>query len=767
MEEIDTFKEELRLWKSADAFSNLPPLVIETYLDLSNLSPHQSLVITDSNGKVHNVSRGSQKTEVVLERWVLELSNNSNSEQYDEQKRGNNNRDAESILNQDLPVVYKQAIILFRSLYTYCRILPCWDLRARLSRSKLNLSSLSLGCRVLNGANPISSKGRIGLSKPIIDNNKSHLDSFSFNDIPCPAGYLKVSVSYRTYVNFNVSDSEALLSSQFLKSDEQRQHQHQFPTPSSTSPTTRRMSSYSPSSSSRTSLNRSPDEQQQNIAPRNNPPIIQPFKSPSLSASPNEQQTNTTVTSAPPRQPSNSSLAALRIPSTRTMSSTSQSSGKSVATTGGGANQGSVPDNAISSSASSGSSVPKYSSSFSSRTKFRPQSFTGEPSSVGSNASSVLDPGSGFYVDDVELGNFVKMVDSAKLLRPGSQKEGRTSSLTGSTSNNESSAEQPHQQALAVVGDGSSRNSNTTRSSNDNNTNPLAKFQLLRGNHAALSDSLQSSTYMPRYASSSGDTSTSSINTSAVPAISTSGDNNNNNSVPACSSSSNTNAGTSPPANKGSNHTPLVPSRLSEELTPEGKVDINKSNEEEGKEVSNSISRPLDIPRDQVYYYRLQGNNNNKESSASVSNTRTAGYEDMHAQVDYETRHQSLSPRDIFSTAIYNSSLSKQQQKQSQEQQKTRDDNNNPSSSNTAQRRSSSVTSSSRRFSYVLPAEEEEVESQPQIDNKKDQKTDVNQEETAEDDDLLFAMSDMHLHKNNNNESKFQNNPFEPLQWEK
>lgn len=663
------FRDDLRLWKTADAFSKLPPLVVETYLDLTNLSPHQALVAVDSNGKMHNVTRGQQKAEVVLERWVIEIDGNAEG----------------SELNQDLPVVYKKAIILFRSLYAYCRILPCWELKTRLARSKLNLSSLAIGCRVLNGSQPISSKGRIGLSKAIIaDNNgkqasspsSSHLESFSFTNIPSPAGYMKVSVSYRTNVNFKVSDSEALLSSQFLSSEEAN---------TSTSPTSARRMSFSPNSSS-FSLARSKASIKSNddhTPSTSKHPSIQPFKSPSLSASPNDQPVP-----PPPRQPSNSSLAALRIPQ-RTMSSNSQSSGRSVIA---GTNQGSVPDNAICSSASSGSSAPKYSSSFSSRTggvsRFRPQSFSGEPSSVGSNTSSIMDPGSGFYVDDVELGNFVKMVDSAKLLKPG---EGRSnSSLSGSSSG----------------GSGSEKS--------EPKGNPLARFQLLRGNHAALSDSLQSSTYVP-HESGSGNT-----------------------------------IGTSPHS-KASNHTPLVPSRLSEEFTPAGDADRNmpqvrrESKQSTGSgsggvgsagEVSNSMTSPWDIPRERLY--RLQGA---KESSSSVGNTRTAGYDDMHAQIDFEARHQSLSPRDIFSTAVYNSSVNKQQSK--------------PETNRSPYRRSSSST---RRFSYFLPTEDDDDDTSTPATATTNQPQSEEPQQEQDDDDLLFAMSDMHLHMGKN--------PYEPLQWE-
>ncbi|KAJ0296384.1 hypothetical protein COL516b_011667 [Colletotrichum fioriniae] len=52
-EEFDDFKEELRIWRNCGSFENKPmPLIIETYLDTSRLTPSQSLVIVDENGRL-------------------------------------------------------------------------------------------------------------------------------------------------------------------------------------------------------------------------------------------------------------------------------------------------------------------------------------------------------------------------------------------------------------------------------------------------------------------------------------------------------------------------------------------------------------------------------------------------------------------------------------------------------------------------------------------------------------------------------------------
>jgi autophagy-related protein 13 len=92
---METFRDELRLWRVGDSFDpKPPPLVIETYLDTSDLTATQALVIHDSEEKRWNVTealenaanraglniglrrgdRGTGKAQqIVLERWRIEL----------------------------------------------------------------------------------------------------------------------------------------------------------------------------------------------------------------------------------------------------------------------------------------------------------------------------------------------------------------------------------------------------------------------------------------------------------------------------------------------------------------------------------------------------------------------------------------------------------------------------------------------------------------------------------------------------------------------
>lgn len=679
LEETDNFREDLRLWRQVDIESAaIPPLVVETYLDLRHLSPQQTFIQVTPSGETVNVPRG--RTEVVLERWVVDFSVDLAG--------------LETRQMTDLPIVYKRAIILLRSLYAYSRLIPSWKLKTRLTRAKLNVAPISIGCRILNGMYPISSKGRVGLTKALYETKDSYLDTFEFDPVDTPAGSMRISVSYRTNTDFRVSDSEALLSTHFLSLDESSQQQQQQQHPYSATMRFNRNSLDSASSGSyvsqlrKASIKSSSEDRAessttvptaastsvtsttQNVPTRPAVSFIQPFKSPSLSASPGDNSSNSgfpaaVAASSSPRAtsftriPSNSSLAAFRRPRSTSNASISSSNSyaKSVSNTTAG-----VADNIVSSSTSSGSSIPKFSSSFGSRSQWPKVSsvtgrrpYIGEPSSVGSTSSSPMEPGSGLYLPSNDIGDFVKMVDSTKHFDPRPNR-----SLSGSTSINSPTTS-------------SSETSNPPSSSKGN---PLTRFQMLKSIHTNLSDSLQSSMYMnkppPEYASGSSGNYYSPATTAH---LSTS----------------------SSPLTRGMQHTPFIPSRLSEEFTADHSRERPSAELRKPSLTGASHDRPyvnpsspLDIP---MQYSKP------RRESLSVSNRRTSGYEDMHANMDLESHHQSLSKNIKI-----------------------------------ARPRSFSVRN---RLSYYL----QEDDSTDKISKNQQQQ----QAQSFEDDDLLFAMSDMHM----------------------
>lgn len=86
----------------------------------------------------------------------------------------------------DLPVVYKKAVVLFRSVFTQSRLLPVWRLKKRLSKIKLN-NSLRVRIHVAGHGDQ-----RIGISEPLVDGQTREkiTDEFSFGLVDTPAGYI-------------------------------------------------------------------------------------------------------------------------------------------------------------------------------------------------------------------------------------------------------------------------------------------------------------------------------------------------------------------------------------------------------------------------------------------------------------------------------------------------------------------------------------------------------------------------------------------------
>ncbi|RUS15088.1 autophagy-related protein 13, partial [Jimgerdemannia flammicorona] len=134
MDDLDLFKDELKFWRTT-ATTQVgtmppPPMIIELYLDTSELTQSQVLVVIDETmrrNRVDLAGSGSGGRVWAEEYFVGEL-------------------DVE--LDVNLPVVYKKSIIFFRSLYAYVRLLPAFQLQRRLRKMK-GLANLRLGYRLV------------------------------------------------------------------------------------------------------------------------------------------------------------------------------------------------------------------------------------------------------------------------------------------------------------------------------------------------------------------------------------------------------------------------------------------------------------------------------------------------------------------------------------------------------------------------------------------------------------------------------------------
>ncbi|KAK5661917.1 hypothetical protein OQA88_10026 [Cercophora sp. LCS_1] len=217
-EDIDDFREELRVYKTSGGFENRPPpMIIETYLDASRLSNSQSLVVLDEHGKRWDAlealnlsetssdgSRGQSQrnTEVVLERWRFELKCHPEP-QRDE-------------WGPNLPTLYKKIIVFFRSLFVATRVTPCWKYSQQALAKGIH-PALEVKCRIRE-AEPTGS-GCDLLRQPLYD-GRDVVTDYVFGDLEVPVGRFYASVTYRNDCSFRVDDAESLLSSRFMGVDE-------------------------------------------------------------------------------------------------------------------------------------------------------------------------------------------------------------------------------------------------------------------------------------------------------------------------------------------------------------------------------------------------------------------------------------------------------------------------------------------------------------------------------------------------------------------
>ncbi|KAF3936813.1 hypothetical protein ABW19_dt0204050 [Dactylella cylindrospora] len=610
LEETDIFRDELRLWKYSDAIENRPPpLIIETYLEAAELTANQTLVILDEADRRHNVettmlafrnwksgNTSNSKKEVILERWRVDLSPPSGE------------------TPPELAVVYKKSIVLFRSLYSYARLLPAWKLQKKLAKG--SKAGVRICCRIVNG-DTTHIPHPDPLEIPLIHRETNVITSFQFGAVESPAGTFTVKVDYRRQCDFRVDDSEALLSSHFLNLDEhyfkpslhQRTNSqpvnmlsrepgslpsntvgvaqrgdpslaygslssfHQIAGMTSQSPITALKnlhlsggsSAGSPSEvasiparsiqGSKTSL-----KSDSGVQRRPSVSFMQPFKEPPLSASPSTDHFGPSPRTSLQRIPQSGGVAvpARQRPNTGTMSPSSLKSTLPVETPTSNPT-GERP-----------MSVGRYSSSFTNR---RPRHSSGaskteddnNSSGKGSLASSAAAPGSGFVEpsgansglseEDRSLTDFMSMLDQKQNLKIF-----------------DSFSESSGRRAVAALG----------------------KYQKMKDSNAALQDSMSSSLFLP-----SGSTSNPSSAGRAQPG-----------GPPALSGASISTS--SSPGKPISPHTPAVPSRLQNETI------VHDHSNEHGSldEMVTRISPP-------TYDYRRRREQNENEASAPPTTTST------------------------------------------------------------------------------------------------------------------------------------------------
>ena len=620
-------------------------MILETYLDTSGLTSNQSLVLVDDQGKrwdvveALNSSNGSsdnnsrprkRNSEVVLERWRIELKDPPGQQTFD--------------FGGTLPTVYKKCIVFFRSLYATAKFVPAWRFVKALAKSGSANSLLNVDCRIIPGH---MQRNRFdALTHPLYESDSPVTTDYLLGTTDTPVGQFSAEVSYRNDYNFRVDDSEALLSSRFMGADEQffqpslainrdrrqaaktvevgslpahRQQEedaepvqaygslstfHGDVPPRGSSPISalraaKIMGSDTssppvdsfprtlPIQTSRVSL-----RSMEGLAMARKPSVsFQPFKAGSLSSSPGRatpmhQAGELLSPQSPQSLPRASGISAL-----------AQARNRSSLTAGMPASLRGIPiaaENAVSSSASSSpkpAPIARYSSSFTHR-RGR-SSFGGasklvddddQNSSGKQSLSSSMQPGSGILAeadtggssgslqtDDDNISEFLKLLDSKKTL-----------------------------QSFEGGGEASTKRTSAQ----------LSKFQSMRESNNALTESMSSSNLLHRSSSSS------SRQLSSVPPM-----------VAATSMSASSSPGK--PISPHTPHTPAIPSRLSansiaeysvprrRRATPE-RLEENDDNDQGNGPGSNAI----DIPTSPRHYPH------NRRSSSVAQQHRSLAVED-------------------------------------------------------------------------------------------------------------------------------------------
>ena len=618
---------------------------MEVYIDTSNFTSSQTLVIQDDNGKRWDVaealnssgssdgaSRRKRNNEVILERWKIELKDNLGERTYD--------------FGSTLPTVYKKCIVFFRSLYSTAKIVPASKFVKSLHK---NGSRLKINCRIVAGGG--TQPGRFDpLTHPLYDSDGPVTSEYVLGTTDTPAGQFSAEVSYRNDCNFRVDDAESILSSRFMGADE---HFFQPSLPTTKGDPRRRNTKAAEVGSLPAHRQRGEDSgpvqaygslstfHGNNVPPRGSSPIsalrnaktmgsdtnspppdslpharplnlsraslkslegvqlarksslsFQPFKAGSLSSSPGRitpvQQTGEMSPQSAPRP---SGISALALAQARNRSSLT--AGMPATLRGGPV----VPENAVPSSASSSpkpAPISRYSSSFSHR-RNRP-SFGGtsrvidddQGSSGKQSLSSSVQPGSGILA------------------------EGGTGGSSGSLQTDDDNIGE----FLKLLESKKTLQSFEPSNAAAKKTSAqLSKFQSMRESNNALTESMSSSTLLHRSSSSS------SRQLSSVPHM-----------VAATSMSASSSPGK--PISPHTPHTPAIPSRLSansiaEYTVPRRLREQNRNSESQVEHAEDDGTNELgtyaiNIPTSPRPYYP-----HNRRSSSVAQNRSLAAEDDL------------------------------------------------------------------------------------------------------------------------------------------
>ena len=196
-------------------------MLVELYIDTQDLTNTQSLVILDEQGRQWDVeealnksssssaggSSQSSRPEVIIERWAVQL--------------GQSPREIPQDLSANNPRIYKNAIVLFRSLYSVSRLLPAWKMGKRPPKTGSASKLPKIRYRITQGPQSEQESENDQLAMPLFKSSEDVLDSFVFDPVDSPAGPLCLQNTSRKQCDFRVDPAEAYLSARFMGMDDQ------------------------------------------------------------------------------------------------------------------------------------------------------------------------------------------------------------------------------------------------------------------------------------------------------------------------------------------------------------------------------------------------------------------------------------------------------------------------------------------------------------------------------------------------------------------
>ncbi|KAK7689353.1 hypothetical protein QCA50_007144 [Cerrena zonata] len=206
--DADTFKRQTNIYRSISSASSspLPPFNLQVLLSIPDQTNNQVLVYTAPDSSRSPIDPAPKY--ILLESWNLTFA--PHQTHFSPENRP----------DVAPSTIYKHGISLFRSAFTYLRILPAWKLARRLRSQRNGKFSIVLRVDGMAEASSIHSSDVLGFGAPVHNHSALPTDMYDFSAVPHPQGSLSLSVTYLTSPNFRVVDRESLLSSRFLSQDE-------------------------------------------------------------------------------------------------------------------------------------------------------------------------------------------------------------------------------------------------------------------------------------------------------------------------------------------------------------------------------------------------------------------------------------------------------------------------------------------------------------------------------------------------------------------